>query len=375
MTENTPTPIYLPDGQTILAKQGEDSGYRLYGFDNEVSISGAFAKSFSLLIKGEASDVDLARLASLEKQPWLKGLSHASTSPTLPPQQQLIGSQLGMLFIEVTDKCNERCIHCYADSSPERTDFLPLEQIISVMDQALDFGTPFVQFTGGDPLIHPDIVEIASYASKLPFKGVEIYTNGLLLNERMLKKIMPYKPQLSFSIYADRADIHDGITRVPGSWKRSLDAMKRAKEAGLNIRAGIVLMEDNIECAERMPAFLKEHLNMELDQIRFDAVNQVGRGRELAMLQGIIPSHSPSSGPNRKGKLCIASNGDVYPCIFARNFKLGNIADQSLQTIFSSMRHREPDREDSKRWNSCSEQLSCGDCRIIAYTIKGNNCE
>lgn len=375
MTETTPTPIYLPDGQIILAEQeqNDNSCYRLYGFDNEVSISGAFAESFKALINSNASDNDLNRLSSLEKQPWLNGLSQASTKPVISPQQQLIGSQLGMLFIEVTDKCNERCIHCYADSSPERTDFLSLTAITDTLDQALDFGTPFVQFTGGDPLIHPNIIEIVSYAAKLPFKGIEIYTNGLLLHEKMLKKLAPYKPQLSFSIYADRPEIHDAITRLPGSWKRTLDAMKRSNAAGLKIRAGIVLMEENIECAERMPAFLHEHLEMGIDQIRFDAVNQVGRGKALTMLQGITPSHSSSSGPDRKGKLCIAANGDVYPCIFARNFKLGNIANQSLKTIFSSMQHKKPDKNDSKRWNSCSEQLSCGDCRIIAYTLEGSN--
>ena len=372
MTEDTPTPIHLPDGQVILAQSEGDSGYRLFGFENEVSVSGAFAESIKALINGSASDVDLTRLSTLEKQPWLLGLSSATTQPAISPQNLLCGSELGMLFVEVTDKCNERCIHCYADSSPERTDFLPLKQITSALDQVLDYGTPFVQLTGGDPLIHPDIVKIVSYAAKLPFKGVEIYTNGLLLNEKMLAKLLPFKPQFSFSIYADNAKIHDAITRLPGSWKRTLDAMNRVKKAGLIIRAGIVLMEENVQCAEKMPDFLNKQLGMNIDQIRFDAVNQVGRGRELTMLEGIIPSHSPSSGPNRKGKLCIAANGDIYPCIFARNFRLGNITKQSLKTIFTSMIHRNPDRNDSKRWNSCREQLSCGDCRIIAYTTEGN---
>lgn len=375
MTENAPTPIHLPDGQTVLAKQEGKSNYRIYGFDNEVVLSGTYADSLSALLSSSASEEQLKRLKQMEQHEWLSGLSRASTTPSITPQQTLIGSELGMLFIEVTDKCNERCIHCYADSSPEQTNFLSLKEITGTLDQALDYGSPFVQFTGGDPLIHPDIIEIVNYASKLPFKGIEIYTNGLLLSEKMLAKLTPYKPQLSFSIYADIAEVHDSITRVPGSWKRTLDAMRRTKAAGLKIRAGIVLMEENMACAERMPAFLNEQLDMEINQICFDAVNQVGRGRELTMLEGIVPSHSASSGPSRKGKLCIASNGDIYPCIFARNFKLGNITEESLQSVFSTMHHREAKADDGKRWISCSEQLSCGDCRTIAYTIKGNNCE
>lgn len=372
MTETTLIPIYLPDGQTILAKQERDSSYRIYGFENEVSLSGAFAESLASFLNNTASEDELRRLKQLEKHDWLLGLSQASTTPSITPQQQLIGSELGMLFIELTDKCNERCIHCYAESSPERNDFLSLEYIRSALDQAIGYGTPYLQFTGGDPLIHPHLIEAVEYASSLPFRGIEIYTNGLLLNDKLLEKLIPFRPNFSFSIYADNAETHDAITMVSGSWKRTLDAMRRAINAGLEIRAGIVLMEENIQCAERMPAFLKQELGMDANRIRFDAVNQVGRGKGLNMLQGITPSHSPSSGPNRKGKLCIAANGNVYPCVFARNFRLGNIAEHSLDEIFSTLRYREADESDRKRWNSCCEQLSCGDCRIIAYTTKGN---
>lgn len=372
MTEFKPTPIYLPDGQTLLAERQGDSGYRLHGYENEVSISGAFAEALTALMNHSISDSDRKRLYLLEKNGWLKGLSKASTTPITSPQQTVIGSELGMLFIELTDKCNEKCIHCYADSSPDRTDFLPLDQIKSALEQAAGFGTPYLQFTGGDPLIHPQLIKAVEYAATLSFQGIEIYTNGLLLNDKLLHKLAPFKPGFSFSIYADSAETHDTITRVPGSWKRTLDAMKRAQDNGFRIRAGIALMENNIDQAESMPAFLNQEFGLTPDQIRFDAVNQVGRGKDLKMLQGITPSHKPTSGPDRRGKLCIAANGDVFPCVFARHFKLGNIAEQSLQEIFSALNYNEKSDLNSKRWNSCREQLSCGDCRIIAYVTRGS---
>jgi len=372
LTNLQPIAIYLPDGQILLAERENDLSFHLHGYENEVSISGAFAESLAALINNIASDNDRKRLALLEKNEWLHGLSSASIKPVLSPQQTLTGSQLGMLFVEMTDKCNEKCIHCYADSSPERNDFLPLEQIKSVLDQAIEFGEPYIQFTGGDPLIHSHLIEAVEYAATLPFKGIEIYTNGLLLNDKMLQKLIPFQPSFSFSIYADNAAIHDEVTRVPGSWKRTLDAMKRTQKAGLKIRAGIALMENNIDQAEKMPAFLAQKFGLTSDFIRFDAVNQVGRGKNLEMLQGITPSHRPSSGPNRKGKLCVAANGDVYPCVFSRHFKLGNISEGTLKEIFSELSYNREVELNSKRWNSCREQLSCGDCRIIAYVTKGN---
>ena len=372
MSNQQAIPIYLADGQILLAERDNNLGFRLHGYENEVSISGAFAESLAALINNTASDNDRKRLALLEKNEWLHGLSSASIRPVLSPQQTLIGFQLGMLFVELTDKCNEKCIHCYADSSPERNDFLPIKQIKSLLDQAIEFGEPYLQFTGGDPLIHPHLIEAVEYATTLSFKGIEIYTNGLLLNDKMLQKLIPFQPSFSFSIYADNEATHDAITCVPGSWKRTLDAMERTQKAGLKIRAGIALMENNIDQAERMPAFLDQKFGLTSDHIRFDAVNQVGRGKNLAMLQGITPSHSPSSGPNRKGKLCIAANGDVYPCVFARHFKLGNISEGTLKEIFSALSYNNESGLSSKRWNSCREQLSCGDCRIIAYVTKGN---
>lgn len=372
MSEFKLTPIYLPDGQTLLAEREGDSDYRLHGYENEVSVSGAFAESLTALINNSASKNDRKRLALLEKNSWLTGLSNASMAPTTSAKQTLIGTGLGMLFVELTDKCNEKCIHCYAESSPERTDFLPLEQIRSALKQATAFGTPYLQFTGGDPLIHPQLIEIIEFSSTLPFKGMEIYTNGLLLNDKLLQKLVPFQPSFSFSIYADNAETHDAITCVPGSWKRTVDAMKRTQDAGFKIRAGIALMQNNIDQAERMSEFLQQSFGLTADHIRFDAVNQVGRGKDLEMLQGITPSHKPTSGPDRRGKLCIAANGDVYPCIFARHFRLGNIKKHSLQEIFSALSYNKNCDLNSKRWNSCCEQLSCGDCRIIAYVTKGN---
>jgi radical SAM protein with 4Fe4S-binding SPASM domain len=373
LSENRLIPIYLPDGQTLLAQPIDNLDYRLHGFEHEVVLSGAYAKALDNLIHGRAEEEDLKRLTMLEKHDWLQGLSCASTTPTIPPAQILTGHKLGMLFVELTDKCNEKCIHCYADSSPERTEFLPLDQIRSTLQQASEFGTPYLQFTGGDPLIHPHLIEAVAYASTLPFQGIEIYTNGLLINDRLLDRLAPYEISLSFSIYADSAEIHDHITQVPGSWKRTVDAMKRAKDRGIKIRAGIALMEENIACAEKMPRFLKQQFDMGPDQIRFDAVNQVGRGQNLKMLDGITPSHQPSSGADRRGKLCIAANGDVYPCIFARSFKLGNIGEHALKDIFAAMQFRSGSDLDSKHWNSCRNQLSCGDCRIIAYLTKGSD--
>jgi radical SAM protein with 4Fe4S-binding SPASM domain len=372
-----PKVLYLPDGQYLLTQKTGDRTVTVGTAMNEMTFEGIFAESISALASDNITQTDRHRLRILERQhPELAGLSNASVV-TNSLRQLLLGDGLGMLFVEVTAKCNERCIHCYADSSPERNEFLTLDEIKLALNQARELGRPNVQFTGGDPLIHKDLVPAVAHAAGLDFQGIEIYTNGLLLSDALLTMLAPYQPRMSFSVYADSAKVHDAITRVPGSWKRTIDAMRRTMAAGLQVRAGVVLMPENMECAGRMSNFLESELGMDARDVHFDPIKQTGRGRFMDDDTGIMvaPSHAPMSGPQRRGKLCISADGNVYPCIFARHVRLGNIRAHTLEEILSGLDHRQAAPPSSKRWQMCQKQLSCTDCQIIAYVIGENTRE
>ncbi|MDX8397063.1 MAG: radical SAM protein [Mariprofundaceae bacterium] len=276
-----------------------------------------------------------------------------------------------MLFIELTDQCNERCIHCYASSSPDCHDFLSLDQIKQVLDHARKLGKPFIQFTGGDPFIHKSLLQSVEYASQLDFQGIEIYTNGLLLSNTWLEKLKPYNPRLCFSIYSDLPECHDLITQLPGSWKKTLHAMRRAIQAGFEIRAGVAIMPENINSLKSMQPFLKEQLGLDPQHVRFDPVKQTGRGQFMQGVKQILvaPSHAEKNSGPRRGKLCVSANGNVYPCIFSRSNSLGNIQHQSLTDIMTHLQQQKIVSGSFEYWNSCRESLSCGDCQIMAYAL------
>jgi len=366
-----PIILHLPQYHPILVSQANPKHLNLQANGHSASISGIFADSLNKLISGTAQAHDIQRLQLLEKQhDWLCGLSQASLqNKQLKPL--LMGNSLGMLFIELTDQCNERCIHCYASSSPDCSDFLNLDEIKHSLDSARKMGRAFVQFTGGDPLIHKELFTAVVYASKLDFQGIEIYTNGLLLSEALLNKLAPYQPRISFSLYADTAELHDAITQLPGSWKKTLAAMRRAKNMGFDIRAGIALMPENIECLDRMVPFLEKEIGIDASHVRFDPVKQTGRGKFMDGAKQILiaPSHAPKAGDIRRGKLCIAANGNVYPCVFSRKVSLGNIRQHSLAQIIEQLAQRKEATPSTERWKSCRESLSCGDCQMIAYAL------
>jgi len=330
--------------------------------------SGTFAEA---IVSLQTTTPNTTRLKQIERAyPVLQGLSHATVAP---PQasELLLGDNLGMVFVELTSQCNERCLHCYAESAPERNDFLSFDEIYSSLQQVRQLGRPFIQFTGGDPLIHRDLIRLVEAAQQLDFQGLEIYTNGLLLTDKLLAKLKPYQPQLSFSIYADCAEVHDAITRVQGSWKRTLNAMQRSIEQGFDVRVGVVIMQENAEHIAGLPHFLKEKFGLAAEHIRFDPVNTVGRGNTTFLPEHIHiqSSHAMAQGETRRGKLCFASNGDVYPCIFSRTLRLGNIREQSLQQMLTDLRIRQASESTEIHWKTCQEQLSCSDCQMIACLL------
>jgi len=292
-----------------------------------------------------------------------------------------------MLFIELTNRCNESCIHCYAESTPECSGRLELDEIEAVLKAARAFGNPAVQLTGGDPLIHPDIVEAAAAARDLGYKTLEIYTNGLSLNDAMLKRLLPYKPNFAFSMYSHDATVHDAITQVPGSHARTLAAIRRTQDAGLAVRIGIVLMPENKGQETDIVNFLQNELSLSAHQIGIDVVRSTGRGRfmwnyqpDLTGLRSFghrpdmpemtpAETNAPASPVGHRGKLCVCSNGNIYPCIFSRQTLLGNIRCQTLTEIVQSLDRRKLPSPSAKRWKQCRQGLSCSDCQAIAYAL------
>lgn len=348
-----------------------------------MELRGSFALRLEQFMAGQSDKTGLGALA--HQHPWLSELDQAGCVPS--SSHILLGEELGMLFIEMTDRCNERCIHCYAGSTPECSERLDLLEIETVLKELRSLGNPAVQFTGGDPLIHPDIVDAIAAARDLGYKTLEIYTNGLALSDAMLKRLLSYTPNFAFSIYSHDATIHDHITQVPGSHSRTLAAIHRVQNAGLAVRIGIVLMPENKGQEVDIINFLQKKLSLSPNQIGLDVVRSTGRGQfmrdyqpDLTGLHGfghrpdmpeIVPAetNAPASSSGRRGKLCVSANGNIYPCIFSRQTLLGNIRCQTLAEIIQSLNQCNMPSPSAERWKQCRQGLSCSDCQTIAYAL------
>ena len=141
----------------------------------------------------------------------------------------------------LTARCNERCTHCYAESSPDRTEALSEAVVMSALDDAAELGFARVQLTGGDPLVSDLCVPAAAHASKLGIAQVEVYTNGLALIGRTYEQLAALGVRLAFSFYSHDPATHDAITRTPGSHRRTLAAIHRSVRDGLDVRVSVIV--------------------------------------------------------------------------------------------------------------------------------------
>ena len=152
--------------------------------------------------------------------------------------------------VELTYRCNERCIHCYIDDGKPTRPELRLADYVKIFDQLKECGCSSVLITGGEPTLHPDFLEIVRYAKKVGLL-VDIYTNALKIDDSLIDELILIKPNsVSFSLYGGTADVHDAITQVPGSFESSLNTIMKFKCAGLNVYIKTVVMKQNYKSYE-----------------------------------------------------------------------------------------------------------------------------
>jgi radical SAM protein with 4Fe4S-binding SPASM domain len=143
-----------------------------------------------------------------------------------PAGQRLFGGQeplLGHLDVELTERCNNACMHCYinlpADDREAAQRELTAEEWIGILRQAADLGALSVRFTGGEPLLRADFAEIYLHARRLGMQVV-LFTNARLITPELadlLARVPPLK-KIEISVYGMRPASYDAVTRAPGAY-------------------------------------------------------------------------------------------------------------------------------------------------------------
>ena len=148
------------------------------------------------------------------------------------------------VHFDLTYRCNERCIHCYLDHEDHGE--MSTSECCSILEQLAEAGTLFLTFSGGEIFLRPDLFELIAFARRLHF-DVSLKTNALLVTpERAARLGKLGVRHVQISVYSDQPDVHDAITKVPGSLARSLAAIPLLQAAGIQVKLACPLMRQNL---------------------------------------------------------------------------------------------------------------------------------
>jgi radical SAM protein with 4Fe4S-binding SPASM domain len=299
--------------------------------------------------------------------------------------------------IEVTWRCNLRCIHCDMEAPKKDKEELSTEEIKDILRQLVEEGSLFLTLTGGEPLLREDLWEILDYAKTLKFFP-KIITNGTQITEEYADRIKTIGLSgVDISLYGVTAEVHDAITGVPGSFEKTKEAIRLLKERDIKINLLTMLMKDNFfqlqelkQSAEDLgveyninPVLfprrdgskepfrfrindeqLKEYLKDRLPHEEYESVKDLER-------PGLCAPHC------NFGRLycVIDAYGSVYPCI-ARTRVAGNLRKESVRKIWRESEELKAVRsitdKNLKECYSCEYKSICNRCPALAYAENGS---
>jgi MoaA/NifB/PqqE/SkfB family radical SAM enzyme len=242
-------------------------------------------------------------------------------------------NDLSFLWLEITAKCNLFCTHCYADSGPQGELYgeMAYGDWVRALNDAAELGCRSVQLIGGEPTMHPRLEDLVDHANHRGFEFIEVYSNATRLGGRVLGCFQRNGVHLATSFYSDDPIVHDQITQTEGSWQRTVGGIESALAGGLTLRVGVVETDRNPGHGPRAIEFLR---TLGVRNIKLDRERGVGRGK-VDSPTGDEENYPELCGECWSGKLCVTLRGDVFPCVFARSTRLGDVRS-GLATILRS---------------------------------------
>lgn len=174
-------------------------------------------------------------------------------------------------------RCNLTCAHCYSTSADK--DFageLTTAEVKAVMADLRAYGVPVLILSGGEPLMRPDIFELAHHAKALGFY-LALSTNGTLIDRDLVGPIAAVGFDYLGISLDGLAETHDRFRRRQGAFQASLQGLRLCHEAGIKVGMRFTLCQDN---AQDLPALLNLMAEEGIDKFYLSHLNYAGRGNK-----------------------------------------------------------------------------------------------
>lgn len=181
------------------------------------------------------------------------------------------------VFWDITEACNLRCRHCYGLTGRPMPAELATAEVRRALGEMAACGVASLSFSGGEPLLRKDFLDIAEYAGSRGFASVGVATNGTLVTSASARRLKEAGLTAQVSIDGDTATVHDRMRGVRGAFDRALRGIRLLQEAGIDVSVCTSASTINVD---RIPAIIELMDRIGVRQYRVQGVLPVGRGMD-----------------------------------------------------------------------------------------------
>ncbi len=307
--------------------------------------------------------------------------------------------------IEVTSRCNERCIHCYIPHENKIKDINP-DLYYKVIDQINELGTMSLTISGGECFLHKEIDNFLKYAKSKDF-NISILTNATLLTDKQIDLIKELEVSLvQVSVYSMNPEIHDFITKLPGSHKKTITNIEKMVKADIPVQISCPVMKINMEGYKdvlqwanglKMKAYtdfimmgktdgttdnLSQRIDLKETELLIKDIMDFDKDY-IKMMEEIKPptrdlekyAEEPICGVGRD-TLCMIADGNLYPCAGWQGYLVGNAKEKSIAEIWKNSEKlnylRNIKHKDFPRCLKCDAIDYCAMCLVRNFNEGGD---
>lgn len=269
--------------------------------------------------------------------------------------------QLTNLHIEITSKCNERCVHCYIPHE-DKINHIESDLFYDILEQCKNMRLLHLNISGGEPMLHKSFCDFLRKCNEYNF-SVNVLSNLTLLDEEILQE-MKKNPLLGVqvSLYSMDSNIHDEITQMKGSFEKTKNAILKLVENDIPLQISCPIMKQNKGCYDEVIKWAQKYnihvgadsviiakynhtthnLNcrLSIDEIREMINNKAAHdSKYLEQIEMEAEKKKDMTADDFvcsvcHSSICIADNGNVFPCAGWQDYVVGNIKDTSLSDIW-----------------------------------------
>lgn len=282
--------------------------------------------------------------------------------------------EVDFAWIEITTKCNLKCIHCYDEASPTCDNEMEFEKFKNVIDILYRDKIKKIQLIGGEPFVlGTRLKDYIEYCDG-KFESIEIFTNGTLLNEEWVKYLKVKKVKVALSLYSYDENEHFKVTLDKKSHKKTMETIslleklqvkfrvERVKIKGVSIGQPIIDKYNIIDNYDLVRLSGRGNINLYDKEMLKEKLRTESSFESLQIVKESIIKNV--SGHNCfLNNIYIRTDLTVYPCVMERRMSHGNLKGKKSINEVMQNNIKIFNKDKITVCKECEYRYACSDCR------------